>query len=582
MPQTTLQSALGEPSKSSQPTKPTAGKPFKGVPAQVPGYKPPAQASPTNLASAMFGVAPGSQQAATAAQARPDYSQVEANAEREFMASLANNPQRRAMGNLAAENAAQLDPNRGMPQGVDEGLAGRMAGFGDRRMNRELGRMGVLGNQRGNQFNAGSTAFAGGPLVEAMTGEPRQSSFSAERRDAAIAAIKDGTFRDRAVVDTRPTFRTAEDADRFAAYQDRRSDRRENALAMRQQIGQQREAARQQAMIAQAEAAQNPINSPLFQVLTQRDPRSAAALASSVFGAQSEMQRALMANQQSAAELASRERMGRETLASNETLSKAQIEQRDREIESRAKIASDELAAAERRFQAEQDAGRPSREAQAQLAAAQAKAAEASAAKDQRTAELLLTDDRQRIEQLRQLRSDLEGRTDSESVARIREIDRQLSTLMGVSVPPAETASVGPSTVQDAAITERDKSPLMAALFAVDKPAELSGRDIATDLLDRVGTPRELTDAELIEVQQFVQSRAKLDPDFGYSEGILQSVLGAGPNGEFRSMLFDELMKPEPLTADRLSELRAELEARQKAIDDRYPRRNRGWALPMG
>jgi hypothetical protein len=285
MSQSVLQSALSGPSKPSEPNKPTTGKPLKGIPAQVPGYKQPAQASPTNLASAMFGVAPGSQQAATVAQARPDYSQVEANAEREFMASLANNPQRRAMGSLAAENAAQLDPNRGMPQGVDEGLAGRMAGFGDRRVNQQMAGMGMFGNQRGRQFNTGLTAFAGGPLVEAITGEPRQSSFSAERRDAAIAAIKDGTFRDRAIVNTRPTFATADDADRFTAYQDRRQDRRENALAMRREIGQEREAARQQAMVAQAEAAQNPMNSPMFRQLMMSRPEAAVDFASAVIDA---------------------------------------------------------------------------------------------------------------------------------------------------------------------------------------------------------------------------------------------------------------------------------------------------------
>lgn len=185
-------------------------------------------------------------------------------------------------GRLTASGNAAMGSASQSPQSVNEALQGRLQGFGDRRTNRELNRIGVLGNQRGNQFNTGSTTFAGGPLAEALTAEPRQPSFSAERRDAAIAAIGDGTFRDRAVVDMRPTFATAGDADRFADYQDRRADRRENALAKRREIGQQREAALQQAMVAQAEAAKSPLNNPVIAQAMRANPQAALNFAAEV------------------------------------------------------------------------------------------------------------------------------------------------------------------------------------------------------------------------------------------------------------------------------------------------------------
>jgi hypothetical protein len=117
--------------------------------------------------------------------------EVKASPERQqFMARQAE--QLAALGGvqsrLAASGNSQLGGMSVPPvPGVNETLAGKMAGMGDMLENRALGRSGIAGNVRGNQFNTGSTAFASGPLADAA---PRQSSFDEARRQSAIQMME--------------------------------------------------------------------------------------------------------------------------------------------------------------------------------------------------------------------------------------------------------------------------------------------------------------------------------------------------------------------------------------------------------
>jgi hypothetical protein len=344
---------------------------------------------------------------------------------------------------------------------------------------------------------------------------------------------------------------------------------------MRRELGQQREAARQQAMVAQAQAAQDPINSPLFQQLMMRKPEVAASMINARMQNQAQMADANMRGQLGMAGIAQRDReatlqnaLGDRQIAAGETRDKTQADiERDRinagraqsiaEIDSRRDIAQQELDAANTRLREQREAGKPLQDAETARAEAETKLAEIKGEAAQQ--ELGMSPQERRFRSFYSGELPMDQMRPQEKPGFNQWLASQPSP-QGQGPAPQPAAPKVESVDAANAYVQQNQGLVEAIMGAPMN--QVSAGDLADTIYSRHGTPQAVSDGDLASLQEWAKGMDKLDDQFREK-----------PKSKFAASLMDALLGDKPVTSAEIEAIKekhqAESAARLKEIQQR-------------